>query len=238
MKLDILAIGAHPDDVELGCGGTLIRHVRMGHKVGIVDLTRGETGTRGTPEIRDKEGRDAAAIIGAVVRENLQLPDGFIGRERDQKMAIIQAIRKYQPDIVIATAMHDRHPDHGNAAALIEESCFLSGLAKIETSDNNQIQQAWRPRLLLHYIQDRFIMPDIVMDISDVMDQKMESILAHKSQFYHPDSTEPETYIASKGFLDNIPTRAMEHGRPCGFKYGEAFTCTKWLGVKDITQLF
>ena len=238
MKLDILALGAHPDDVELGCGGTLIRHVQMGHKVGIVDLTRGETGTRGTPELRAEEAQKAASIIGAVVRENLHLPDGFISQDKEKIMAVVRTIRTYKPDIVIATAMHDRHPDHGNAATLIEQACFLAGLAKIETEHKGLAQQAWRPRLVLHYIQDRFIMPDIVMDISDVMDRKMESILAHKSQFYHEDSKEPETYIASKGFLDNIPTRAMEHGRHCGFRYGEAFTCTKWLGVQDITQLF
>lgn len=238
MKLHILAIGAHPDDVELGCAGTLITQVKLGHQVGILDLTRGETGTRGTPEIRDAESIAAAAIIGAAVRENLGLPDGFIDQSREQKMALIRVLRKYQPDIVIGNAMDDRHPDHGNAATLIEEACFLSGLAKITTDINGEVQQHWRPRLVLHYIQDRYLQPDIVMDITPVMDQKMASILAHKSQFFDPSSNEPETYIASKGFLDNIPARAMEHGRPCGFTYGEAFTCKKYIGVNNILNIF
>jgi bacillithiol biosynthesis deacetylase BshB1 len=238
MKLHILAIGAHPDDVELGCAGTLITQVQLGHQVGILDLTRGETGTRGTPEIRDEEGRAAAAIIGAVVRENLGLPDGFIDQSREQKMALIRILRKYRPDVVIGNAMDDRHPDHGNAATLIEEACFLSGLAKIQTELDGAAQVHWRPRMVLHYIQDRFIQPDVVMDITAVMDQKMESILAHRSQFYDPSSSEPETYIASKGFLDNIPARAMEHGRPCGFAYGEAFTCKRYIGVNNILHLY
>jgi bacillithiol biosynthesis deacetylase BshB1 len=238
MKVDILAIGAHPDDVELGCGGTLIKQIQLGHTVGILDLTRGESGTRGTPEVRASEAQQAASIIGAVQRENLGLPDGFLEASADQKIALIRMIRDFQPDIVFGNAMEDRHPDHGNGAKLIEEACFLSGLAKISTEVNGISQAHWRPRLVLHYIQDRYLKPDVVMDISDVMDKKMESILAHKSQFFDPNSPEPETYIASKGFLDNIPARAMEHGRPCGFKFGEAFTCSKYLGVKNIAELW
>jgi len=238
MKVDILAIGAHPDDVELGCGGTLIEHIKAGKTVAIIDLTLGETGTRGTVEGRKQESITAAEIIGAIERENLELPDGFISTEQSFKMRLIPYIRKYSPDIVIAPAIYDRHPDHGNAARLIEESCFLSGLAKIETELDGIKQNAWRPRLLLNYIQDRFITPDIVMDITNSMDEKMNAILAHKSQFYDPDSNEPDTYIASKAFLDNIPSRAKEHGRACGFEYGEAFTSKKWLGVKDLTILF
>ena len=238
MKLDILAFGAHPDDVELGCGGTLIAEVQAGRTVGIADLTLGETGTRGTVEIRQQEAEAAARIIGAAVRVNIGLPDGFIDQSREQKLKVIEVIRRFRPDVVIGTARFDRHPDHGNAHTLIEEACFLSGLAKLETTFEGQAQQAWRPKLVLHYVQDRFIEPDVVMDITAVMDQKMEAILAHSSQFYDPNSSEPDTYIASKGFLDNIPARAREHGRPCGFLYGEGFTCTRWIGVKSVSALW
>jgi bacillithiol biosynthesis deacetylase BshB1 len=237
-KVDFLAVGAHPDDVELGCGGTLIRQHGLGDSFAIIDLTLGEMGTRGTVQGRLKEAEEAAVIMGATARENLELEDGWIRADRESKLKLIASIRKFRPDIVIGTAVHDRHPDHGNASRLIEEAAFLAGLSKISTEMDGVEQEAWRPRLVLHYIQDRFIEPDIIVDITDQMDLKMKAILAHKSQFYDPNSDEPDTYIASKGFLDNIPARAKELGRPCGFNYGEAFTVSKWLGVKDIKSLF
>lgn len=237
-KVDILAVGAHPDDVELGCGGTLIRQQQMGDSFAIIDLTLGEMGTRGTVQGRLTEAEGAAEIMGAVARENLAMEDGWIRADKESKLKLIAMIRKYRPDIIIATAERDRHPDHGNASRLIEEAAFLAGLSKVTTEMNGVAQEAWRPRLVLHYIQDRFIEPDIIVDITDQMDLKMKAIKAHKSQFYDPNSDEPDTYIASKGFLDNIPARAMEHGRPCGFTYGEAFTSGKWLGIKDIKSLF
>ncbi len=237
MKLDILAFGAHPDDVELGCGGTLIQHIKKGMKVGIVDITLGEAGTRGTPEIRLEEAKNAAKIIGAEVRENCRLPDATFENNFSSQEKVIKLIRKYQPSIVIAPAIFDRHPDHGRAAGLVEEACFLSGLIKIETQLNDDTQKPWRPQIVLHYLQDRFIIPNIVIDVTGVWDKKMESLQAHKSQFYSEDSNEPDTYISSKNFFDNITSRAMEVGRPCGFRYAEAFTCNRYIGIKDLTQI-
>ena len=238
MKLDILAFGVHPDDVELGCAGTLISHIAKGKTAGIIDLTRGELGSRGTPEIRDRESITAKNVIGAAIRENLNLEDGFFQNNLQSQLKVIQAIRKYQPDIIFCNAIRDRHPDHGRASSLIEEAWFLSGLIKIETTDGNNKQEPWRSRIVLHYIQDRFIQPDIVVDVSTVWEKKMESIQAHASQFYNGNTNDPPTYIASKEFWENISSRAMEMGRPCGFLYGEGFTAAKYIGIKNIFELY
>ena len=237
MKLDILAFGAHPDDVELGCSGVLIKEVRNGKKVGIIDLTRGELGSRGTAEIRAQEAADAAQIIGCSIRENLELPDGFFEDNNANRAIVIQAIRKYQPDIIICNAIHDRHPDHGRGSNLLESSAFLSGLIKIETTENNIAQKPWRPRLVLHYLQDRWITLDVIVDISDVWEERMESIAAHRSQFFDPGSNEPETYISSKNFFEAIESRAREIGRPAQFKYAEGFTCSRTIAVKSLGEL-
>ncbi len=238
MKLDILAFGAHPDDVELSCSGTLLHQITNGNTAGIVDLTRGELGSRGTTAIRDQEALKAAEILGITVRHNLDLPDGFFENNRDSQIKAVELIRRYKPDIVLCNATDDRHPDHGRAAKLVEDACFLAGLMKIETAPDGRLQEAWRPRLVLHYIQDRYLRPDIVVDISPYWEKRMESILAHASQFYDPHSSEPETYIASKGFFEMIDTRAREMGRANGFKYAEGFTCSRVLGVKDIASVF
>lgn len=240
MKLDIVAFGAHPDDVELSCAGTLLSHIAMGKKVGIVDLTRGELGTRGTPEIRDQEAAAAAKILGIHARENLGFADGFFVNDRTHQIEIIRALRTYQPDIVLATALYDRHPDHGRSSGLIAEACFLSGLAKIVTVDKGGIRQLpWRPKRVYNYIQDIHIEPHIVVDISDFIDQKMESVKAYGSQFYNPDSPsdEPETYISNKLFFDRLYTRANEMGRRAGFDYAEGFTTVQTLGVKNLFDL-
>ncbi|PCH66816.1 MAG: bacillithiol biosynthesis deacetylase BshB1 [Bacteroidetes bacterium] len=233
-KLNILAFGAHPDDVELGCGGTLLSHVATGKKIGIINLTRGELGTRGTPEIREEESAEAAKLIGAETRENLGFEDGFFKNSKENQLKVIEVIRKYQPDIVIAPAIEDRHPDHGRASKLISEACFLAGLLKIKLTTS----EPWRPKAVYHYIQFRsHITPNLVVDISDFQEKKMEAIKVHKSQFYDPDSVEPETLIAQKGFLDLIEARALEYGTQIGVKYGEGFTTERYLGVKDLTHL-
>jgi len=239
MKLDLLAIAAHPDDAELSCSGTLLVAKSQGKKTGIVDLTRGEMGTRGTVQDRDTETMASSEILGLSARINLNLPDAGIRNVPDQQNAVIKAIRQFQPDIILANAIADRHPDHGNAAVLVRESAFLAGLRKIETFDNEgKGQEAWRPRLLLHYIQDRWIKPDIVVDISEHMATKMKSIHAFKSQFYSSSSKEPQTYISSKAFLDGIKSRASEMGREMQFKYAEGFTANRNIGTKDIFSVY
>jgi bacillithiol biosynthesis deacetylase BshB1 len=238
MKLDLLAIGVHPDDVELGCAGTLIMHIRKGKTAGILDLTRGELGSRGTAEIRDRESEDACRIIGASIRENLRLADGFFENNKESQLRLIHVIRKYKPEIVLCNATTDRHPDHGRSAELVEDACFYSGLLKIETELNGVQQEAWRPHIILHYIQDRYMKPDIVVDVTSAWELKMQSIQAHTSQFYSSGSGEAETYIASKIFWDNITTRAMELGRNCGFTYAEGFTCRRTLGIENLSNLF
>jgi bacillithiol biosynthesis deacetylase BshB1 len=238
MKLDILAIGVHPDDIELGCGGTLVAHIKKGKTVGLLDLTRGELGSRGTVDIRDAESEKAKNIIGAVVRENLNLADGFFENNQESQIKLIQLIRKYKPEIILCNAVHDRHPDHGRSAELVEDACFYSGLIKIITEENGIAQTAWRPKIVLHYIQDRYIIPDIVVDISATWDKKMESVLAHASQFYSENSTEPETYIASKQFLETVTSRHMEFGRSCGFTFAEGFTCGRIMGITNLFELF
>jgi N-acetylglucosamine malate deacetylase 1 len=239
MKLDILVLAAHPDDTELGCGGTVAKHVALGHKVGIVDFTRGELGTRGTVETRDQEASDSADILGVSVRMNLGLKDGFFQNSREDQLAVIHAIRKYQPDIVLANAVYDRHPDHGKGADLAYHSCFLSGLIKIETKDENgQPQSAWRPSALYHYIQSEFIKPDFVIDITQYWDIKMKAVHAFKTQFHNPNSKEPETYISSPAFLRMLEARATELGHSIGVKYGEGFTVRKTIGVQNLKDIF
>lgn len=240
MKLDILAIAAHPDDVELGCAGTLLAQMALGKKVGILDLTRGELGTRGTPEGRLREAAEAARILGTSVRDNIGLADGFFRNDEAHQRAIIPYIRKYQPDIVLANAVGDRHPDHGRAGELIYESCFYSGLRMVETRDEaGRAQAAWRPKNVFHFIQDRYIEPDFVVDITAYWDKKIEAMLAFRSQFFVPDgpagTSEPQSYISSPEFLDFIRARAEEMGHAIGVKYGEGFTSKRQLGVRDLS---
>lgn len=238
-KLDILVIAVHPDDAELGCGGTILKHVAMGRKVGIVDLTRGELGTRGTPETRDVEARDAAAKLGLSARENLGLRDGFFRNDEAHQVKVIQAIRKYRPDIIISNALYDRHPDHGRAGDLINDSVFLAGLRKIETVDDSAVQLPHRPRLVLQLIQDYYIKPDIVVDVTDHWADKINAIKAFESQFHNDAyaSNEPETYISKPDFLEYIEGRAREYGKYIGAKYAEGFTCRRLLGVDDLFVL-
>jgi bacillithiol biosynthesis deacetylase BshB1 len=229
-SLDILAIGAHPDDVELSCSGTLIKHQKNGFKTGIIDLSEGELGTRGNIEIRKKEAEKAAEILGVEVRENLKLPDGFINPFDDnQILTLIEQIRKFKPKIVLANAQHDRHPDHGNASMLIERACFMAGLSKIKT-DN----QAWRPKYVLNYIQDRYIQPHIIIDISPYWETKLQAILAYKSQFYSPTSKEPETYISTPHYLKYVEARNRDWGRFCNVLFAEGFTSKTVLGVQNL----
>jgi N-acetylglucosamine malate deacetylase 1 len=237
-KLDILVLAVHPDDAELGCAGTILKHVAMGHKVGIVDLTRGELGTRGSAETRDKEAALAAKILGLTVRENLGMADGFFKNDQEHQLKIIAAIRKYQPEIIITNAYHDRHPDHGRASELVEVSAFLSGLIKIETYQDEAKQDAWRPKLILHFIQDNFIQPDIIIDITDHWDKKMESVKAYGTQFHNPNADEKnETYISSPDFYHILEGRAREFGKSIGAKYGEGYTSKKILGVEHLFSL-
>lgn len=238
MKLDILAIASHPDDAEMSCGGTLAVAAAQGKKIGIVDLTRGELGTRGTPEIRAAEAAAASKVLGLHARENLGLADGFFKNDREHQLPIIAALRRYQPDVVLLNAIHDRHPDHGRGSQLGSEACFLSGLRMIETlGENGQPQTAWRPRVVYHYIQDRQITADFVVDISSAWDKKWEAIQAYKSQFFDPNSQEPATYLSSEGFSKFLEARAREFGHLIGVEFGEGFTRERTLGVRDVTEL-
>ncbi|NQX37257.1 bacillithiol biosynthesis deacetylase BshB1 [Pedobacter steynii] len=237
MKLDILVLAVHPDDAELGCSGTIAKHIAMGKKVGIVDFTRGELGTRGSAEIRDIEAADSAKILGLHARENLKFKDGFFTNDEEHKTAVIRMIRKYQPEIILTNALHDRHPDHGRAGDLANDACFLSGLSKISTNIDGQEQDAWRPRLVLQYIQDRYIEPDIIVDITPYIQTKIDSIKAFKTQFFNPDHEEAETYISSPEFFDSVIGRAREFGKSIGTTYAEGFTCRKLLGVDDLFNL-
>jgi len=240
MKLNILAIGVHPDDVELGCSGTLINEIKRGKKVGIIDLTQGELGTRGTIETRYNEAANAAMIMGVHVRENLKMRDGFFRNDEENQMKLIQAIRKYQPEIVIANILHDRHPDHGRAGKLIADCCFLSGLSKIETKDEvGNSQHRWKPSYVLHYIQDWYHEPDLLMDISDVFDQRMKAIEAYNSQFHVSDSGSegPQTYISTPDFLESIIARARMFGKRIGVKFAEGFITEKKIGIKNLDAL-
>lgn len=238
MKLDVLAIGAHPDDVELGCSGALINEVKRGKKVGIVDLTQGELGTRGTIETRYQEAADAARIMGIHVRENLKFRDGFFVNDEAHQLKLISILRKYQPEIVIGNIMEDRHPDHGKAGNLIYDSCFLSGLRQVKTTDENGTEQEkWRPKYLFHYIQDRFYEPDLIVDISDVWEQRMDSIKAYKTQFHDPNSTEPSTYLSNPEFLDAITGRARLLGKRIGVQFAEGFISKKNIGIRNFDAL-
>ena len=236
-KLDILAFGAHPDDVELGCGGTLLAAVAAGKKVGIIDLTKGELGTRGTTSIRLKEALLAGEIIGATIRDNLGMKDGFFVNDQAHQFAIIEVIRRFQPNIILCNAPEDRHPDHGKAAKLVADAAFLSGLVKIQTTHNGVAQAAWRPTYVFNYIQSRNLKPNFVIDISKHMDKKMESILAHASQFYDPKSNEPNTFISSNSFLEFIKGRAKEFGQQIGVKYAEGFISEKMIGMSNFDGL-
>ena len=237
MKLDILAFGAHPDDVELGCSGTIAKEVSLGKKVGIIDLTRGELGTRGSVEIRNAESARASEILGVVVRENLDMRDGFFLNDEAHQLKVIQAIRKFQPDIVLCNAVTDRHIDHGKGSKLVSDACFLSGLIQIKTELNGEAQQAWRPKLVYHYIQWQTIEPDFAVDISGFMDKKMDSVLAYGSQFYDPNSKEPVTPITSKNFLNSVIYRAQDLGRLVGVEYAEGFTVERYLTVNSLGDL-
>lgn len=238
IKLDILAIAAHPDDVELSSSGTLAKHIAEGKKVGILDLTRGELGTRGSAEIRDAEAAKASEILGLSARENLNLGDGWFEVSKENKRAIIKVLRKYRPEIVLANAIRDRHIDHGRGAQLASEACFLSGLRKIETSVGGQVQEAWRPKVVYHYIQDRWIEPDFVVDITDYFDVKMQSIQAYGSQFHNPASTEPSSPISSPEFMEAVHGRASQFGRIIGTRYGEGFTVERAPGVQSLFDLY
>lgn len=237
MKLDILAIGAHPDDVELGCSGTLMKHIDKKYKVGILDLTKGELGTRGNAKTRLKEVEAASKILGVHARHNLGFEDGFFQNDKEHQLELIKFIRLYQPSVVLTNAIHDRHPDHARAAQLTYEACFLAGLPKIETKLKGEKQKAFRPKALYHYIQALHIEPHFVVDITNYFDRKLQSIHAYKSQFYNPDSNEPKTFISSPQFLEFVKARAIHFGMPIGAKYAEAFTVNRTIGVDDIVEL-
>lgn len=237
MKVDILAFGAHPDDVELGAGATIAKAVKEGKTVVVVDLTQGELGTRGSVEIRQQESAAANKILGISFRENLDLADGFFKNDRESQLKVIKAIRKYQPKIVLCNAIDDRHIDHGKGSKLVSDSCFLSGLKRIETEDENGPQQQWRPQVVYHYIQWKNIDPDFVVDVSDTIEQKMESIKAYASQIYNPNTKEPNTPISSKNFLDSVHYRAKDLGRLIGVEAAEGFTTERFVAVKSLDDL-
>lgn len=239
IKLDILVIAVHPDDAELGCAGVILKSVAEGKKVGIIDLTQGELGTRGTIETRYAEAAKASEVLGLAVRENLKMRDGFFKNDEEHQLQVIRAIRKYQPQIIITNAITDRHPDHGRASDLVNDSVFLSGLRRIETVENGQSQAPYRPDLLLHFIQDYYIRPDIVVDITPFWEQKLQSIQAYKTQFFteNHDSSEPQTYISKPEFIQIVEGRAREFGKAIQADFGEGFTCRRILGVDDLFSL-
>jgi len=236
IKLDILVMAAHPDDAELSCSGTILSYIAQGKKVGIVDFTRGEMGTRGTPEIRLQESNDATKILGLHARENLGLADGFFQNDQASQLILMEVIRRYRPEIVLANALEDRHPDHGKGAKLAIDTCFLSGLRMIHTTDSHSKseQAAWRPKHVYHYIQDRYLEPDFVIDITEHWETKEQSIRAFKSQFFDPTSKEPNSYISSPDFLSFIQARAQEMGHKIGVKYGEGFQSQKTMQVTNL----
>lgn len=233
MKTDILAFGAHPDDVELGCGGTIAKLISEGKTCVIVDLTKGELGTRGTDQTRKEEATEASKILGVAARENLGLKDGFLVNSEEYQMEIVKMIRKYRPEIILANAIDDRHPDHAKAAKLVSDACFLAGLRKIETVLNDQVQEVWRPKQVFHYIQWKHIQPEFVIDISEHLDKKLEACMAFKTQFYDPTSKEPETPITSKDFYESLTYRAQDLGRLSGVTYAEGFTSEKLIALKN-----
>lgn len=239
MKLDVLAIGAHPDDVELGCGATIAKEVANGNKVGIIDLTRGELGTRGTAETRDEEAFNAGKILGVQSRVNMRFADGFFVNDKAHQLELIKMIRYFKPEIILCNAIEDRHIDHGKGSTLVSDACFLSGLRKIETvyKDDDSLQEAWRPKAVYHYIQWKDIEPDIALDVTGYMDKKLESVLAYKTQFFDPNSDEPETPISSKNFIDSIEYRARNLGRLIGVEYAEGFTVERYPAVNSLFDL-
>lgn len=236
-KLDILAFGAHPDDVELSAAGTVMKHVAAGRRVGIIDLTQGEFGSRGTVETRYQEAEDASQIMGIHARVNLKMADGLFEINEQNKRLIVEQIRHFRPEVVLANAIRDRHPDHGRGSQLVSEACFLAGLVKYETSFEGEIQTAYRPKAVYHYIQDRYIEPDFVVDVTKYFPRKMEAIKAYKTQFFDPDSKEPETPISGQHFFDFIEARMLEFGRAINVDYAEGFTVERTPGVEDITNL-
>jgi bacillithiol biosynthesis deacetylase BshB1 len=237
LKLDILAFGAHPDDVELGCAGTLAKEISLGRKVGIIDLTEGELGTRGSIEIRYKEAAKASEILDISFRENLKMRDGFFKNDEEHQMEVIKMIRKYRPKIVLCNAIEDRHIDHEKGAELVSDACFLSGLKRIETVLEGEKQEAWRPQVVYHYIQWKNIEPDFVVDITDFMDIKMKAIMAYDSQFYNPDTKEAVTPIATKNFLESIQYRSQDLGRLIGTDFAEGFTAERYVAVSSLGDL-
>jgi bacillithiol biosynthesis deacetylase BshB1 len=237
MKLDILAFGAHPDDVELGCGATIAKEISLGKKVGIVDLTRGELGTRGSADLRDLEAEKAGAILGVSVRENLGFSDGFFTNDKKHQLEIIKMIRKFQPEIVLCNAIDDRHIDHPKGSSLVSDACFLSGLLKIDTNIEGKQQEKWRPKQVYHYIQWKNIEPSFVVDVTGFIDKKTKAVVAYSSQFYDPKSNEPETPITSKNFIDSIHYRAKDLGRLIGVEYAEGFTTERYVAVENLGKL-
>jgi N-acetylglucosamine malate deacetylase 1 len=237
MKLDILAFGVHPDDVELSCAGVLLVEKNNGKKTGIIDLTQGELGTRGTAETRKTEAADAATVLGVEIRENLEMADGFLQNDEVHQRKIISVLRTFQPDIILCNAPEDRHPDHGRSSNLVADAAFLSGLNKIHTKRDGIVQKAWRPKYVFRYIQDRMLQPDFVIDISDVFEKKIEAIKAYKTQFNSTDSTEPETYISTPDFLDSVIYRHKWFGKMIGVKYAEGFITDKMIGFKNFDAL-
>lgn len=237
MKLAILAIGAHPDDVELGCGATLAKEISLGKKVGILDLTKGELGTRGSAEIRAEEAKNGAKILGVEIRENLGFADGFFVNDEKHQLEIIKIIRKYKPEIVLCNAIDDRHIDHPKGSKLVSDACFLSGLVKIKTELDGIPQEAWRPKQVYHYIQWKNLEPDFVVDVSGFMDKKMEAVKAYSSQFYDPNSTEPTSPISNKNFLDSVLYRAQDLGRLVGVEAAEGFNTERYVAVNSFDNL-
>jgi N-acetylglucosamine malate deacetylase 1 len=237
MMVDILAFAAHPDDIELSCSGTIMKAISQGKKVGIVDLTQGELGSRGTIETRYEEAAEASKIMGIDIRVNLRMADGFFEINEENKLLIVEQIRKYRPTIVLANAIEDRHPDHGRASKLVSEACFLAGLRRVETFYEGEIQEAHRPKAVYHYIQDHYIKPDFSVDVTEFMDRKVDCIKAYKTQFYDPNSSEPVTPISGAEFFDFIKGRMMQFGRPIGAQYAEGFTVERIPGVEDLFHL-
>ena len=238
MKLDILAFAVHPDDAELGCSGTILKHLHAGKKVGIVDLTRGELGTRGSAETRDEESAQSAEILGLTIRENLGMRDGFFKNDEDHQLQIIRIIRKYKPEIILSNAMEDRHPDHGRSSKLVADAAFLSGLVKIETKVDGVLQEPWKPKYVFQYLQDRFLQPTFVFDVTDVFEQKLEAIKAYGTQFHNPAGMEgPQTYISTPDFLDSIIYRSKMLGKMIGVKHAEGFISEKMIGFSSFDAL-
>ena len=237
LKLDLLAFGVHPDDVELGCSGTLLASIAQGKKAGIIDLTQGELGTRGTAETRKAEADNAAKVLGVSIRENLKMADGFFLNDEAHQRKVIEAIRKYQPEIILCNAPEDRHPDHGRSSQLVSDAAFLSGLRKIETFVDGKPQDAWRPKYVFHYLQDRFLQPGFVFDISGYHDKKIESVMCYTTQFHNPSLEEPQTYISSPEFIDSVKARAMMLGKRIGVKFAEGYINTKMIGIKNFDAI-